>query len=88
LFEELEIGIIACDTLLSLEHQYPDKKVCLHFVSCTLEEDEGLYKTIKNPRVGWFKPNQFPFEEFCPADKIAAHRLPWEKLFKVRKINE
>jgi mutator protein MutT len=90
LFEELEINIVAGKTLLELQHQYPDKKVNLHFVACRLDNNPELYLKIteQNPLVDWFIPGDFPFSEFCPADKIAARQLPWTKILNARKINE
>ena len=87
LVEELDIRIVAGKTLLVLEHQYPDKLIRLHFVECTLSENfyNCLQKTVTNPIVGWFSPEDFPLAEFCPADKIAAGKLPWKKIITTRK---
>lgn len=87
LVEELDIRIHAGNTLLVLEHQYPDKLIRLHFVACRLTDDHRacLNKTLANPIVGWFVPEDFPLAEFCPADKIAAGQLPWQKIIKSRK---
>ena len=88
LVEELDINIRARETLLILEHQYPDKNVRLHFVHCFLEEEYAkcLAKTINNPEVDWFVPENFPVADFCPADKIAASKLPWNKLFSSEEM--
>ncbi|MEW6711384.1 MAG: NUDIX domain-containing protein [Candidatus Riflebacteria bacterium] len=82
LVEELDIRIMAGQTLLVLDHQYPDKLVRLHFVACRLTDDFSpcLQKTRKNPMVDWFVPENFPLADFCPADKIAAGKLPWKKI--------
>lgn len=87
LVEELDIKIIAGNTLLILDHKYPDKSVRLHFVQCSLTEDFAicLEKTRNNKSVGWFIPENFPLTDLCPADKIAAGKIPWEKLITARK---
>jgi mutator protein MutT len=87
LVEELDINIIAGKTLLVLEHEYPDKNVRLHFVLCSLSDQykECLNKTIENPLVEWFVPENFPLSEFCPADKIAAGKIPWKNILIARK---
>jgi mutator protein MutT len=82
LVEELDIRIIPEQTLLVMEHEYPDKTVRLHFVKCRFTEspESCLQKTRINPEVGWFTPNEFPLNEFCPADRIAASHLQWQKI--------
>lgn len=84
--EELDINITAGKTLLTLDHKYPDKLVRLHFVACTLSNcfSACLDKTLANPMVGWFSPENFPLDDFCPADRIAAGKLPWKKIIKTR----
>ncbi|NCB39443.1 MAG: NUDIX domain-containing protein [Erysipelotrichia bacterium] len=88
LVEELDISIIAENTLLVLEHAYPDKTVRLHFVKCRLTDnpDQCLQKTISNPEVGWFSPTELPLGEFCPADRIAAGHLPWQQIIKIEEM--
>jgi mutator protein MutT len=87
LAEELDIRIIAQETLLVLEHQYPDKLVRLHFVACKLTDTHQacLEKTHANPISDWFVPEEFPLADFCPADKIAAGKLPWQKIIKTEE---
>jgi len=90
LVEELDIRIVPGQTLLVLEHQYPDKTVRLHFVSCRLSDtpESCLAKTTKNPEVGWFSPEDFPLGEFCPADRIAVGHLPWKQIISCEEGNE
>lgn len=90
LVEELDIRVTPGQTLLVLEHEYPDKTVRLHFVSCRLSEslDRCLALTAANPEVSWFAPEHFPLGEFCPADRIAANRLPWQQIIKCEDGNE
>ncbi|HNX74308.1 MAG TPA: (deoxy)nucleoside triphosphate pyrophosphohydrolase [Candidatus Rifleibacterium sp.] len=82
LHEELDISIVPENTLLVLEHAYPDITVRLHFVKCRLTEkpEACIHKTASNPEVGWFTPEQFPLEQFCPADRIAAQQLQWPQI--------
>ncbi len=90
LHEELDISIIAEKTMLVLEHAYPDITVRLHFVKCRFSDtfEECLQKTIKNPEVGWYTPHDFPLEEFCPADRIAAINLPWPQIIQIEERND
>ena len=90
LVEELDIRIIPGKTLLVLEHQYPDKTVRLHFVSCRLTDtpESCLAKTTENTEVGWFSPEDFPLGEFCPADRIAVGHLPWKQIINCEEGNE
>lgn len=88
--EELEIRIVAGQTLLVLEHEYPDKTVRLHFVSCQLSDtpEKCLARTSANSEVGWFAPDDFPLGEFCPADRIAADHLSWKQIITCGEENE
>ena len=90
LVEELDIRIVPGPTLLVLEHEYPDKTVRLHFVSCRLSDAPEccLAKTSANPEVGWFSPDDFPLGEFCPADRIAVGHLPWKQIISCEEGNE
>ncbi|MDD3149188.1 MAG: (deoxy)nucleoside triphosphate pyrophosphohydrolase [Candidatus Riflebacteria bacterium] len=90
LHEELDISIIAERTLLVLEHAYPDITVRLHFVRCSLTDspEPCLQKTVTNPEVGWFTPQEFPLEQFCPADRIAAINLPWPQIIIREERND
>ncbi|GAB4269605.1 MAG: hypothetical protein Kow0029_05720 [Candidatus Rifleibacteriota bacterium] len=87
LLEELDIRIHAGETLLIHDHDYIDKSVRLYFVKCSLTSNytSCFQKTQSNKLAEWFAPKDFPFEEFCGADKIAAQNLPWEKILSVRK---
>ena len=82
LIEELDIKIVTGQTLLVLEHEYPDKTVRLHFVKCRLSDapDQCLEKMMANAEVCWFAPDDFPLGEFCPADRIAVEHLPWKQI--------
>jgi 8-oxo-dGTP diphosphatase len=88
--EELSIQVKPQTLLLSLEHKYPEKNVRLHFIKCSLsaQQDKSLTKTRDNPLVTWFYPDEFPLQEFCPADKIAAGKIPWKKILEARNRNE
>lgn len=88
LLEELNIAIEVHETLLVLEHQYPDKHVRLHFINCSIKQNSNniindlavLEDLDNNNNIEWFTPNKFPFGDFCPADEIAAKNIPWNKI--------
>lgn len=88
--EELDIRIVSGQTLLVLEHEYPDKTVRLHFVKCRLSDtpEKCLARTSTNPEVGWFAPDDFPLGEFCPADRIAVDHIPWKQILTYEEENE
>ncbi len=90
LLEELDINIVPEMTLLVLEHTYPDIRVRLHFVKCRLTDNPAgcLNKTVTNPEVGWFTPQTFPLDQFCPADRIAAINLPWPQIILCEERND
>ena len=84
--EELNLKIEAGNLLLVLEHEYPDKRVRLHFVKSKLsvQKNNTNIDFESNPDVGWFKTDKFPFGQFCPADSIAAKNIQWKNII----INE
>ena len=78
--EELGIKIEANKTLLILEHEYPDKRVRLHFLKCNFHSNQKFMNFQDNTNVNWFSPEDFPFGQFCPADAIAAKNIQWNKI--------
>lgn len=78
IFEELHLRVKARRRVLVLEHDYPDKTVRLHFVTCSLLPEPPAATPAHE--TGWFTPAGFPWAEFCPADLIAARHLPWGDL--------
>ena len=82
LIEELRIKIVPENTLLILEHDYPDKRVRLHFVKCRLEEEPTDYFAAKiaQAHADWFAPDSIPLCDLCPADRIAALQIPWHEI--------
>ena len=84
LIEELEINVLPQSTLLTLEHDYPDKRVRLHFVMCLLEKQTSKYlnSCLQNEIAKWFQFDKLPLTQLCPADKIAATRISWHEINK------
>lgn len=94
LHEELGFEVIPHHRVLVLEHEYPEKRVRLHFVHCSLAEHhahvermEGKPQVADENRshheIGWFEPAVFPLGDFCPADRIAVSHLDWKILTTV-----
>lgn len=75
LLEELNIKVIPQKTIMILEHDYPDKKVRLHFVVCNIKPIESNVNTLND--CNWFDPFNLPLSDLCPADRIAAENIPW-----------
>ncbi|NLI78527.1 MAG: (deoxy)nucleoside triphosphate pyrophosphohydrolase [Candidatus Riflebacteria bacterium] len=78
ILEELHLHVRARARVLVLEHDYPDKRIRLHFVTCSLLPVPPAATPAHE--TGWFPPDRFPWAEFCPADQVAARHLPWTDL--------
>ena len=85
--EELDINVIPENTVLVLEHNYPDKTVRLHFVKCHLSQEDNASreKLQNNSETCWFIPQNMPLQELCPADRSAATEIPWKLLMEDKK---
>ena len=63
--EELDVGVEVGDELLSTTHDYPDRRVELHFLRCVLLSEPS-------PRLGqemrWVARRELESLEFPPAD--------------------
>ena len=81
LLEELNLCVTAHERLLVLEHQYPTKRVRLHFVRCTpVPGNENLARKWHAEQARWFGPKD-PLPSLCPADALAWKQMPWARLF-------
>lgn len=78
ILEELHLRVSAGKQLLILEHEYPDKRIRLHFVHCRLLPVPPTGTPAHES--GWFAVDRFPWAEFCPADQVAARHLPWPEI--------
>ncbi len=83
ILEELEWEVTARNRLLVIEHDYPGKRVRLHFIHCEISKGASLpvgQGTLSE--ADWFDPFRIPGEtKLCPPDRIALSRIPWEELF-------
>ena len=74
--EELGIGLTVGDEFYTVEHDYPDKSVRLHFFNCVIEEGEPVSLGVADLR--WVRPSEFSQFEFPPADAELIEKLTVE----------
>ena len=85
LYEELGLEVIPCQPLIILEHDYPTKRVRLHFVRCILPSGAEL---ASKDVAGWFDMDEAARLNLCPADQIAFKRLPWDEIFDLQNTTK
>ncbi len=78
LVEELDLSVIPGAHLLTLEHDYPKKRVRLHFIACT--PTPALTAWNPPPPAAWFTLTDSKRLDCCPADARALALLPWRSI--------
>jgi mutator protein MutT len=71
--EELGVAISVADEFYTVEHDYPEKLVRLHFFNCVIEDGEPLALGVADLR--WVQPAELAQFEFPPADAELIDRL-------------
>ena len=71
--EELGVGIDGVERLWTLEHEYPEKKVTLHFLRARVAE--GEMRPLEVADLGWFLPEEMEALPILPADLPIVARL-------------
>jgi mutator protein MutT len=71
--EELGVGIVVGDEFYTVEHEYPEKTVRLHFFNCEVRDGEPAALGVADLR--WVSPGELPQFEFPPADKELIEKL-------------
>ena len=71
--EELGVRIAVEDEFYTVEHDYPEKSVRLHFFNCVIEEGEPAALEVANLR--WVLPAELVQFEFPPADAELIEKL-------------
>jgi mutator protein MutT len=79
ILEELDLRVAAIRRLCVIEHDYPEKRIRLHFVFCRCAEIPE--KILATGQAGWYAPKEFSGVHLCPPDRLAASTLPWPELF-------
>lgn len=64
--EELGVDVETGETLASLEHEYPEKRVALDFILARIIE--GRPRALEVAEWGWFAPSQMLALPILPAD--------------------
>jgi mutator protein MutT len=80
--EELNLEVRPRKRLAVIEHQYPAKRVRLHFVLCDLPTnlDRTTVSGVSTGTTGWFLPADLLRQKLCPADRIAVTTIPWQEI--------
>lgn len=71
--EELGVGIAGVAALWTLEHEYPEKKVTLHFLRARIVG--GELRPLEVADFGWFLPEEMEALPILPADLPVVARL-------------
>ena len=71
--EELGVGIVVGEEFFSVEHEYPEKSVRLHFFSCSIVDGKPQALGVADLR--WVRPEALAEFEFPPADAELIERL-------------
>jgi len=71
--EELAVDISVDREFFSVEHEYPEKSVQLHFFDCTILRGEPQLLDVADLR--WVKTSELLDFEFPPADVELIRRL-------------
>jgi 8-oxo-dGTP diphosphatase len=70
--EELRIDAVVGDELFTTTHDYPDRRVELHFLRC---EAAGEPTAMLGQEMRWLKRDDLPQLEFPPADAALIRML-------------
>jgi mutator protein MutT len=71
--EELGIKIRVYDEFFTIDHNYPDKSVRLHFFNCSVREGEAKALDVADLR--WVNPKDLTRYPFPPADAGLIEKL-------------
>ena len=78
--EELGVTVRAGERIRVVEHEYEEKRVTLHFFSCTLD-DHATIRSLEGQEARWVNPSElssfrFPPPDRCVIDQIQANGDP------------
>ncbi len=71
--EELGVSVDGVETLWTLEHEYPQKRVTLHFLRAQIVG--GEVRPLEVADFGWFLPEEMEALPILPADLPVVARL-------------
>jgi mutator protein MutT len=71
--EELGIAVAVGEEFFTIEHDYPEKSVRLHFFNCSIEE--GVAEALGVADLRWVLPEELSGFEFPPADTELIEKL-------------
>lgn len=71
--EEIGVKITNYHLFMTVQHEYPDRAVELHFFSCTIGKGEP--RKLDCVDLCWVQPEDFPRYRFPPADEPVIARL-------------
>ena len=73
--EELGVEVEVGERLLSLDHDYPERRVHLEFFCCRLASDHSKPEAIGCPALAWVKADELESYAFPAADARLLERL-------------
>jgi mutator protein MutT len=71
--EEIDVSVGMLWPFLVLCHRYPEKKVELHFFTCSL--DQGTPKALGCLEMAWVSPHELRSYEFPAADQLVLQKI-------------
>lgn len=72
LAEELHLEARCSGELFPLDYAYPEKRICLHFMACSIENEP---QPAEGQSVGWFNAEEALALDLAPADALALEKL-------------
>ncbi len=73
--EELRLQVAVGERLLSVEHQYEDRTVQLHFYSCRRVPEDQQPVSVECSNFKWVQPQDMKSMKFPPADETLIQTL-------------
>lgn len=72
LAEELQLAAHCSGELFSLDYEYPEKRICLHFMACAIDNEP---RPAEGQSIGWFNAQEALALDLAPADGLALEKL-------------
>ena len=72
LAEELQLAAHCSGELFSLDYEYPEKQICLHFMVCAIDNEP---RPAEGQSIGWFNAQEALALDLAPADAMALEKL-------------
>ncbi|MCP4545910.1 MAG: (deoxy)nucleoside triphosphate pyrophosphohydrolase [bacterium] len=80
--EELGIEVVPGEQVAEITHDYPERRVCLHFILCL--SFSGEPSGLDGQKIGWWTVREMEALEFSPPDRLFQVQLA--DLIRERRI--